>query len=144
MLKKTLENPLDCKEIKPVNPKGNQSWIFIGAEPKAPILWLPDAMNWLIGKDPDTGKDWRQKGMAVAEDGIRKHYQLSGHEFEQTSGDSGRQRSLAYYSPWGWKVRQNLVTEKQQNYSLILSKKNCYTDVEDTNILKKMVFATLN
>ena len=68
MLEKTLESPLDCKEIKPVNPKGNQSWIFIGrmnAEAETPILWPPDAKNWLIGKDPDAGKAWRQeeKGM---------------------------------------------------------------------------------
>ena len=68
VLEKTLENPLDCKEIKPVNPKGNQSWIFIGstdAEAETPILWPPDVKNWLIGKDPDAGKDWKQeeKGM---------------------------------------------------------------------------------
>ena len=64
MLEKTLESPLDSKEIQPVNPKGNQSWIFIGrtdAEAETPILWPPDAKNWLIGKDPDTGKDWRQE-----------------------------------------------------------------------------------
>ena len=65
MLEKTLQSPLDCKEIKPVNPKGNQSWIFnerTDAEAETPILWLPDAKNWLIGKDPDAGKDWRQEG----------------------------------------------------------------------------------
>ena len=64
VLEKTLESPLDCKEAKPVNPKGNQSWIFIGridAEAETPVLWLPDAENWLIGKDPDIGKDWRQE-----------------------------------------------------------------------------------
>ena len=64
VLEKTLDSPLDCKEIKPVIPKGNQSWIFIGrtdAEAETPILWPPDAKNWLIGKDPDAGKDWRQK-----------------------------------------------------------------------------------
>ena len=71
VLEKTLESPLDCKEIKPVNPKGNQSWIFIGrtdAEAETPILWPPDGKNWLIGKDPDAGKDWRQeKGMTEDE-----------------------------------------------------------------------------
>ena len=72
VLGKTLESPLDCKEIKPVNPKGNQSWIFIGRtnpEAEAPILWPPVVKNWLIGKDPDTGKDWRQeeKGMTEGE-----------------------------------------------------------------------------
>ena len=64
MLDKTVETPLDCKEIKPVNPKGNQSWIFIGwtdIKAEAPLLWLPDMKSWLIGKDPDTGKDWRQR-----------------------------------------------------------------------------------
>ena len=119
VLKKTFESPLNCKEIKPANPKGNQSWIFIGAETEAPTLWPTDTKNWLIAKDPDTGRDWRQKGKAEAEDGmIRQHYQLNGREFEKTSGDGGRQRSrsLACCSPWGWKVRHNLVTEKQQNY----------------------------
>ena len=64
VLEKTLESPLDCKEIKPVNPRRNQSWIFIGrtdAEAEAPILWPPDVKNWLVGKDPDAGKDWRQE-----------------------------------------------------------------------------------
>ena len=68
-LEKTLESLLDCKEIKPVHPKGNQSWILIDAEVETPILWLPDSKNWLIGKDPDAGKDWRQeeKGMTEVE-----------------------------------------------------------------------------
>ena len=68
---KTVESPLDCKEIQPVNPKGNQSWIFIGradAEAKAPVLWLPDVKSRLIGKDPDAGKDWGQEEKKVAED----------------------------------------------------------------------------
>ena len=71
VLEKTLESPLDCKEIQPVNPKGNQSWIFIGrndAEAEAPILWPPDAKNWLIGKDPDAGKDRRQEEKGTTED----------------------------------------------------------------------------
>ena len=71
VLEKTPENPLDCKEIQPVHPKGNQSWIFIGrtdAETETPILWPPDAKNWLIGKDPDAGKDWRQEVMGTTED----------------------------------------------------------------------------
>ena len=71
VLEKTLESPLHCKEIKPVNPKGNQSWIFIGridAEAEAPTLWPPDAKSWLIGKDPDAGKDWGQEEKGVAED----------------------------------------------------------------------------
>ena len=71
VLEKTLESPLDCKEIQPVNPKGNQSWIIIGgtdAEAEAPILWPPDAKNWLIGNDPDAGKDWRQEEKGTTED----------------------------------------------------------------------------
>ena len=71
VLEKTLESPLDCKEIQPVNPKGNQSWILIGrtdAEAETPTLWLPDVKNWLIGKDPDAGKDWRQGEKGVRED----------------------------------------------------------------------------
>ena len=71
MLEKTLESPLDCKEIQPVHPKGNQSWILIGktdAEAESPILWLPDAKNWLIGKDPDAGKDWRWEEKGTTED----------------------------------------------------------------------------
>ena len=71
-LEKTLESPLDCKEIKPVNSKENQSWIFTGRtdEAEAPIVWLPDAKNWLIWKDPDAGKDWRQEEKGATEDEI--------------------------------------------------------------------------
>ena len=90
MLEKTLQSPLDCKEIQPVNPKGDQSWVFIGrtdAEAEAPILWLPDAKNWLTGKDPDAGKDWRQEEKGMSEDGmVGWHHQLDGHEFEQAPG----------------------------------------------------------
>ena len=85
VLEKTLKSPLDCKEIKPVNPKGNQSWMFIGGtdvEAKTPILWPPDAKNWLIGKDTDAGKDWRweEKG-TTEEEMVGWHHQLNGHEF---------------------------------------------------------------
>ena len=107
MLEKTLEShPLNCKEIKPVNPKGNQPWIFIGrtdAEAEAPIIWPPDA-SWLTRKDPDTGKDRRQKEKRVAQDGrVRQHHLLYQHKFEQTSGDSEGQGSLVCCSPWGFK-----------------------------------------
>ena len=82
VLEKTLESPLDCKEIKPVTPKGNQSWIFIGrtdAEVETPILWSPDARNWLIAKDPDAGKDWGQEEKGMAEDEmIWWHHWLNG------------------------------------------------------------------
>ena len=103
---KTLESPLDCKEIKSVNPKGNQSWIFIGradAEVEAPILWPPDVKSWLTGKDPDAGKDWGWEKRVTEDEMIRWHHQLNGHEFKQTPGDSGGQRSLMCFSPWGCK-----------------------------------------
>ena len=107
VLKKTLESPLDCKEIKPVIPKGNQPWIFIGktdAEPEAPMLWPPDANSQLIGKDPDAGKDWRQmeKG-AREEEMVRWNHQLNGQECEQTPGDGKGQGILVHCSPWGHK-----------------------------------------
>ena len=108
VLEKTLESPLDCKEIKLVNPKGNQSQIFIGrtdAEAEAPILWSPDAKNWLIGKDLDAGKDWRQKKKGATEDEmVGWHHWLNGHEFEQATGVSDGQGSLACCSPWGHKA----------------------------------------
>ena len=105
VLEKTLESPLDCKEIQPVHPKGNQSWIFIGrtdAEAKAPVLWPPDAKNWLTGKDSHDGKDWRQEEKGMTEDEmVGWHHQLNGHEFEQAVGVSDGQGSLSCCSPWG-------------------------------------------
>ena len=93
VLEETLESHLDSKEIKPINPRGNQLQIFIGrtdAEAEAPILWPPDAKGRLIGKDPNAGKNWRQKEKgAVEHEMVRWHHQLSGHEFEQTPGGSG-------------------------------------------------------
>ena len=86
-LEKTLESPLECKEIKPVSPKGNYFWIFIGrtdTEAEAPILWPRDAKNWLIGKDPDARKDWRKKKGVEEDEMVGWHHQLNGHEFEQT------------------------------------------------------------
>ena len=102
---KTLENPLDCKEIKPVNPKGNQLWIFIGrTEAEVPILWPPDAKSWLTGKDPDAGKEWGQeeKGMTEGEM-VGWHHRLNGYEFELTPGDSKGQESLVCCHSWGRK-----------------------------------------
>ena len=86
VLEKTLESPLDCKEMQPVHPKGNQSWIFIGrtdVEAKTPILWLLDVKNWFIWKDPDAGKDWRQEEKGMTEDEmVGWHHWLNGHEFK--------------------------------------------------------------
>ena len=107
VLEKTLERPFDCKEIKSVNPKGNQHWIFIGkidAETAAPVLWPPDAKSWLIRKDPGDGKDWRQEETGTAEDKmIGWHHQFNGHKFEQVLRVGEEQRSLVCYSPWGCK-----------------------------------------
>ena len=107
LMEKTHESPLDHEEIKPVNPKGNQSWIFIGrtdAEAVAPIIWPPDVKNKLIGKDHDAGKDWRQEANGMTEDEmVGWHHRLNGHEFEQTLGDSEGQGSLAWCSSWGGK-----------------------------------------
>ena len=114
-----LRIPLDSKEIKPVHPKGNKPWIFIGktnAKAEAPILWPPDVKSWLIGKDPDAGKDWKQKEKGATEDEIvRWHHQLNWHEFEQTLGYSEGQGSLACCSPWGRK--ESDMTYQWNNYS---------------------------
>ena len=107
VLEKTLESPLHCREIQPVNPKGDQSWIFIGRtddEGVAPVLWPPDVKSWLIGKDPDAGKDWRQEEKGMTENEmVGWHRRLHGHEIEQAPGDGEGQGSLAGCSPWGHK-----------------------------------------
>ena len=117
VLEKTLESPLDCKEIKPVNPKGNQPWLFIGrtdAEAEAPKLWPPDENSQLIGKDSDAGKDWRKEDKwATENEMVGWHHQLNGHEFEQTLGDSEGQWSLMCCSPWGQK--ESDMTEQLNN-----------------------------
>ena len=115
VLEKILESPLDCKEVQPVSPKGNQSWIFIGrtdAEAEALILWLPDPKNWLIGKHPDSGKDWRQKEKRMTEDEmVGWHHRLDGHEFEQALGVGDGQGSLSCFSPWRCRVKYDWATE---------------------------------
>ena len=107
VLEKTLESLLDYKEIQPVHPKGDQSWIFIGRtdiEAETPILWPPDANNWLIWKDSGVGKDWRQEEKGMTEDEIVGwHYWLNGHEFEWTLGAGDGQGGLACCSPWSLK-----------------------------------------
>ena len=120
VLAKTLENPLDCK-VKPVNPKGNQFWIFIGrtdADAKVPILWPPDAKGWLIRKDPDAGQDWWQKEKGMTEDEmVGWHHWLYRHEFEQALGDGEGQESLACCSSWGRKkVGPGWATEQFSSY----------------------------
>ena len=104
VLEKTLQSPLDHKEIKPIYPKGNQLWIFIVktvAEAEAPVLWLPNVKSWLIGKDPDAWKNWGQEEKRVGKDEmVVWHHWLNGHEFEQTLGDSGERRSLVCCCLW--------------------------------------------
>ena len=102
VLEKTLESPLDSKEIQLVNTKGSQSWIFIGrtdAEAETPTLWPPNTKTQLIGKDPDAGKDWRQEKGVTENEMVRWHHQLNGHKFEQSPGDDEGQGSLACCSP---------------------------------------------
>ena len=115
VLEKTLESPLDCKEIKPVHPKGNQSWIFIGradAEAETPVLWPPDAKSWLIWKDPDAGKDWGQEEKGMTEDEmVWWHHGLNGHEFGESLGVGDGQGGC---SPWG---RKESDTTEQVNWT---------------------------
>ena len=109
-------SPLHCK-IKPINPKGNPSWIFIGrTDAKAEVpFWPPDAKNWLIGKDPDAGKDWRQEKKGMTEDEtVGWHHQLNGHEFEHAPGVGDGQGSLVCCSPWGLKESD---TTEQMNWT---------------------------
>ena len=105
--KKTLESPLDSKEIKLVHPKGNQPWIFIGrteAKTEAPIIWPPDANSWLTLKDPDAGKDWGQEEKGgTEEEKAGWHHGLNEHEFEQTLGDNEEQAGLVCCSLWDHK-----------------------------------------
>ena len=120
VLEKILENLLDCKEIKPVNPKRNQSWIFIertDAEAETPVLWPPHAKNWLIGKDSDAGRDWGQEEKGTTEDEMAGwHHRLDGHEFEWTPGVGDGQGGLVCCDSWGCKEsdtteRLNWLTE---------------------------------
>ena len=107
VLEKTLESPLDCKEIQPVHPKGDQSWVFIGrtdVETETPILWSPDVKNWLIGKDPDAGKDWGQEEKGTTENEmVGWHHQLDGHESGWTLGVGDGQGGLVCCGSWGCK-----------------------------------------
>ena len=115
VLEKTLESPLDCKEIQPVHAKGNQSWIFIGrtdAEAETAVLWLPDVRNWLFGKDPDVGKDWRREEKRTTEDEmVGWHHWLHGCESEEALGDGEGQESLVCCSAW-WGHKESDTTKQ--------------------------------
>ena len=118
VLEKTLESPLDCKEIQPAHPKENQSWIFIersDPEAETPILWPPDAKRWLNWKYRDAGKDWRQEEKGSTEDAmVVWRYRLHGHEFEWTPGVGDGQGGLVYCDPWG---RKESDTTEQLNWT---------------------------
>ena len=133
-MKSLFESPLDCKEINPVHPKGNQSWIFIGrieSEAETPVLWPPDAKIWRIGKDPDAGKDWRREEKEMTEDEmVRWHHWLDGHEFEQLLGDSDGQGSLACCSPWGCKESDTTEQLNWTDFQASQFSYNCSTSVE--------------
>ena len=103
VLEKTLESPLNCKEIQPINPKGNQSWIFIGrtdAKAETPIVWPPDVKKWLIEKDPAAGKHWRQEKGTTEDEMVGWHHRLNGREFEQAPGVGDGQGGPVCCSPW--------------------------------------------
>ena len=139
VLEKTLESPLNCKEIQPVHPKGDQSWVVIGrtdAEAETPILWPPHEKSWLIGKDPDAGKDWRQEEKGTTEDEmVGWHHWLYGQEFGWTPGVGDRQGGLVCCGSWGcqasdmteqlnWRLSQLQIssffflTERRQGHEL--------------------------
>ena len=120
VLEKTLESPLDCKEIQPAHPKGNQSWVFIGrtdVEVEIPILWPPHAKSWLIGKDSDAGRDWGQEEKGTTEDEmVWRHHQFNGHGFGWTLGFGDGQRGLAFCGSWDCKESD---TTEQLNWTEI-------------------------
>ena len=126
VLEKTPESPLDCKEIQPVNPKGNQSWIFIrrtDIEAETPILLPPDAKNWLIGKDPDAGKDWRQEEKGTTQDEmVGWRHQLNGYESEWTPGVGDGQGTLVCCGSWGH--RESDTTERLSWTEMALARVN--------------------
>ena len=139
VLEKTLESPLDSKEIKPVHPKGNQSWIFIGrtdVEAETPVLQPPDVKSQFIRKDPNSGKDWRQEEKGMTEDEmVGWHHWLNGHESEWAPGDGDGQGSLVCCYPWGCK--ESDTTERLNSSTLFycfllycLSQVLCFSQIE--------------
>ena len=146
VLEKTLKSPLDCKEVQPVHPKGDRSWVFIGrtdVEAETPILWPPHVKSWLIGKDPDAGKDWGQKEKETTEDEmVRWHHRLNGHGFGWTPGVGDRQGGLECCSSWGrmgsqrvghdWATELNWVTLKT---SLVVQMVKNLPAMQETRVL---------
>ena len=129
VLEKTLESPLDCKEIQPVHPKRDQSWVFIGrtgAKAETPILWRPHAKSWLIRKDSDAGRDWGQEEKGTTEDEMAGwHHRLDGHEFEWTLRDGDGQGGLACCDSWGCKESDTTERLNWTELSMTLSRSIC-------------------
>ena len=126
VLEKTLESPLDCKEIQPVHPKGGQSWVFIGrtdVEAETPMFWPPVLKSWLIGKDPDVGKDWGQEKKGTTEDEmVGWHHGLNGYGFEWTPGVGDGQGGLVCCSSWGHKESN---TTERLNWTELICRTLC-------------------
>ena len=126
VLEKTLESPLDCKEIQPVHPTGDQSWVFIGrtdVEVETPLLWPPDVKSWLIGKDPDARKDWGQEEKGTTEDEmVGWHHRLNGHGFGWTLGVGDGQGGLVCCGSWG---RKESETTEWLNWTELIAIHNC-------------------
>ena len=127
LLEKTLEGPLGCKEIQPVHPKGDQSWVFLGrtdAEAETPILWPPDVKSWLIGKDPDAGKDWGQEEKGMTEDDmVGWHHRRDGHGFGWTPGAGDGQGGLVCCGSWGCKESD---TTERLNWTELITVLTCF------------------
>ena len=125
VLEKTLESPLDCKEIQPVHPKGNHSCIFIGrtdAKAETPILWPPEEINWLIWKDPDAGEVWKWQNWMTEDEKVGRHHWLNGYEFEQALGVCDGQGGLAFCSPWD--LKESDTTEGHTRTEWLISERN--------------------
>ena len=128
VLEKTLESPLDCKEIQPVHPKGDQSWVFTGgtdAEAETPILWPPNAKSWLIWKDPDAGKDWGQEKGMTEDEMVAWHHWHNGHRFGWTPGVGDGQGGLVCCGSWGRRVRHNWATELELETASVFLLHHC-------------------
>ena len=137
MLEKTLESPLDCKEIQPLYPKGDQSWVFIGrtdAEAETPVLWPPHAKSWLIGKYSDAGRDWGQEEKGTAEDEVAGWHHQLGHEFEWTPGVGDGQGGLACCDSWG---RKESDTTERLNWTELKPHSNFHTSTKNNDFCKR-------
>ena len=136
VLEKTIESPLDCKEIQPVHSKGDQSWVFTGrtdAEAETPILWPPHVKSWLIGKGPDAGRDWRKEEKGTTEDEmVGWHHQLDRHEFEQALGVGNGQGTLACHSPWDHKEMDTTERLNWLKFSWQLSRRSGLCDLHSS------------